>query len=76
TGRRKGERIVLATTEPATDRTALRKLAKTLGIGERVLPAEIVVLDRMPVDENGAPDRATLAEQLGAARDRSDATAA
>lgn len=76
TDRRKGERIVLATTEPAADRTALRKLAKTLGIGERVLPAEIVVLDRMPVDENGAPDRASLAAQLGTARDRSDATAA
>ncbi len=53
---RKGERIVLITTEPQADRAALRKHAKALGYSELALPALIVTADEIPVMGTGKTD--------------------
>jgi acyl-[acyl-carrier-protein]-phospholipid O-acyltransferase/long-chain-fatty-acid--[acyl-carrier-protein] ligase len=51
--RRRGERIVLVTTEPEIDKAALRRQAKVLGLSERALPAEIVFVEKMPTGQSG-----------------------
>jgi acyl-[acyl-carrier-protein]-phospholipid O-acyltransferase / long-chain-fatty-acid--[acyl-carrier-protein] ligase len=63
---RKGERIVLLTTEADADRTALRRRAKAFGIGEIALPSDIVYLEAIPVDDTGRIDL-TEAERLAEA---------
>lgn len=72
--RRKGQRIVLLTTQDSPDRSALKKLARSLGLGDLLLPTDIVQVDAMPVDAEGAIDevraREIALETAGRARTR------
>ena len=53
---RKGQRVVLAIANPAATLDALRRHARSAGIAEIQLPAEIRVLPEIPVMASGKPD--------------------
>jgi len=53
---RKGERIVLATTDPTLDRAALLEAARRRGRPELVVPAEVVRVGELPLLGSGKTD--------------------
>ncbi len=53
---RKGERLVLLTTDAKCKREDLQKLAKAKGLSELMLPAEIMVVPAIPLLGSGKPD--------------------
>ena len=67
---RKGERLVLLTTDTKCTRAAFQQFAKSRGATELMVPSEILVLDKIPLLGSGKPDfvAATklVAEQLAA----------
>lgn len=65
---RRGERIVLLTTQSDAQKAPLKKLARALGLGDILLPADIVHVDSLPEAER-AREIATAA----AGRSRSQA---
>ncbi|MBR0798772.1 acyl-[ACP]--phospholipid O-acyltransferase [Bradyrhizobium jicamae] len=75
---RKGERIVLLTTQKDADRAAMQRQAKSVGASELAVPADIRVVDKVPLLGTGKTDYVgatalakelaeQLAEQLAAA---------
>jgi acyl-[acyl-carrier-protein]-phospholipid O-acyltransferase / long-chain-fatty-acid--[acyl-carrier-protein] ligase len=64
---RRGERLVLVTEKQGATRAALQAHAKTGGAADLMVPAEVVVVDRLPLLGSGKPDLVTVA-QLVAAR--------
>lgn len=74
--RRKGERLVLLTTQADADKAAMKKLARALGIGEVLLPAEIVQIGALPTDDAGQWDEARAREMAVEASARSRSRAA
>ena len=65
---RKGEELVLFTTQAGADPHALQAWAQDQGVAELSLPKEICVVDAIPVLGTGKPDYVTLNDQ---ASDRS-----
>ncbi len=63
---RKGERVVLVTTAPGAERTALRGHARKVGAGDLALPAEIVHVEELPVLGTGKTDYARVAQHARA----------
>ena len=57
---RKGEELVLFTTEKAADTRALQAWARSQGVAELALPREVRVLDEIPVLGTGKPDYVTM----------------
>ncbi|WP_296714907.1 acyl-[ACP]--phospholipid O-acyltransferase [Rhodoblastus sp.] len=53
---RKGERLVLTTTEPAATRAALLAFAKTRGATELMIPADVLIVEKMPLLGSGKID--------------------
>jgi acyl-[acyl-carrier-protein]-phospholipid O-acyltransferase / long-chain-fatty-acid--[acyl-carrier-protein] ligase len=53
---RKGERLVLLTTDPKCTRAAFQQFAKSRGLTELMMPAEILVVDKIPLLGSGKPD--------------------
>jgi acyl-[acyl-carrier-protein]-phospholipid O-acyltransferase/long-chain-fatty-acid--[acyl-carrier-protein] ligase len=70
---RKGERLVLITTDPSCTRDAFSQFAKRKGASELMIPAEILVLDRIPLLGSGKPDYVAA---LAMAKDRATRRAA
>ena len=66
---RKGERLVLITTEPDATRDAVLKQAKAVGATELSAPAHIMVVDRLPLLGTGKVDYVTASSM---ARERFD----
>ena len=67
---RKGERIVLLTTERDAERSAMQHQAKAQGAPELAVPATIMVVDKVPLLGSGKTDYVTakaLAEESGGA---------
>ncbi|WP_223972175.1 AMP-binding protein, partial [Bradyrhizobium sp. RD5-C2] len=67
---RKGERIVLLTTERNADRAAMQRQAKSVGASELAVPADIRVVDKVPLLGTGKTDyvgATALAKELAAA---------
>jgi acyl-[acyl-carrier-protein]-phospholipid O-acyltransferase/long-chain-fatty-acid--[acyl-carrier-protein] ligase len=66
--RRKGEKLVLVTTERKARRDALVKHARARGAADLMVPAEILHFDKLPVLGTGKPDfmaiRAMVEEHL------------
>ena len=59
---RKGERVVLVTTDTKARREEFQRTAKAKGAAELLTPAEILVVDKLPLLGSGKPDYvATLA---------------
>ncbi|MGE0284439.1 MAG: AMP-binding protein, partial [Rhizobiaceae bacterium] len=54
--KRRGERIVLVTTEDEADASALRQHGKKSGIAELMLPSDIVMVPEIPVLGSGKTD--------------------
>ncbi|MCW8964143.1 MAG: AMP-binding protein [Gammaproteobacteria bacterium] len=57
---KKGEKLVLFTTEPAADRRTLTFGAKAQGIGELAVPKDIVHVETIPLLGTGKTDYSTL----------------
>ena len=53
---RKGERIVLVTTDQGLDRDTLLKAAREGGVGELMLPAEVLHRPELPLLGTGKTD--------------------
>jgi len=53
---RKGERIVLLTTQRNADRSAMQRQAKTVGASELAVPASVQVVDKVPLLGSGKTD--------------------
>jgi acyl-[acyl-carrier-protein]-phospholipid O-acyltransferase/long-chain-fatty-acid--[acyl-carrier-protein] ligase len=53
---RKGERLVLITQEKAATREALSRHAKLKGASELSVPAEVMIVDHVPLLGSGKPD--------------------
>jgi acyl-[acyl-carrier-protein]-phospholipid O-acyltransferase/long-chain-fatty-acid--[acyl-carrier-protein] ligase len=58
---RKGERIVLVTDEPSATREAFQRFARERGATELMMPAEVVVLGKLPVLGSGKVDHPAVA---------------
>lgn len=67
------DRIVLFTTEPEANRSALSRRWKKLGFDAAALPAAVIPLKSMPMTVNGRVDYARLAAIAGKDRDLSSA---
>jgi acyl-[acyl-carrier-protein]-phospholipid O-acyltransferase/long-chain-fatty-acid--[acyl-carrier-protein] ligase len=67
---RKGERIVLLTTQRDAERSAMQRQAKATGASELAVPADIRVVDKVPLLGSGKTDyiaATALAKELAAA---------
>ena len=67
---RKGERIVLLTTQKDAERSAMQRQAKAQGAPELAVPAAIIVVDKVPLLGSGKTDYVTaktLAEESAGA---------
>ena len=53
---RKGERLVLMTTDAALKRDALLRHARARGAAELMVPADILLVDSLPLLGSGKPD--------------------
>ena len=67
------DRIVLFTTEPDADRSALSRRWKRLGFQSGALPATVIAIKSMPTTINGRIDYARLAALAGEGNDLSSA---
>ncbi|MEM8850596.1 MAG: AMP-binding protein [Pseudomonadota bacterium] len=65
---RKGERILLALAGAAPERAALQMQARSEGLSELQLPAELIALDDIPVLASGKTDYPELTRRLTADR--------
>jgi acyl-[acyl-carrier-protein]-phospholipid O-acyltransferase/long-chain-fatty-acid--[acyl-carrier-protein] ligase len=63
---RKGERLVLMTSAPTATREAFSRHARSKGASELSVPAEIMLLDRVPLLGSGKPDYVTATEMVKA----------
>ncbi|MGY3222656.1 acyl-[acyl-carrier-protein]-phospholipid O-acyltransferase/long-chain-fatty-acid--[acyl-carrier-protein] ligase [Bradyrhizobium sp. USDA 4512] len=66
---RKGERIVLLTTQKDADRAAMQRQAKSVGASELAVPADIRVVDKVPLLGTGKTDyvgATALAKEIAA----------
>jgi acyl-[acyl-carrier-protein]-phospholipid O-acyltransferase/long-chain-fatty-acid--[acyl-carrier-protein] ligase len=70
---RKGERIVLLTTEKNADRAAMQRQAKATGASELAVPADIRVVDKVPLLGSGKTDyvaATALAKEMATSAER------
>jgi acyl-[acyl-carrier-protein]-phospholipid O-acyltransferase/long-chain-fatty-acid--[acyl-carrier-protein] ligase len=70
---RKGERIVLLTTQKDADRAAMQRQAKATGAAELAVPADIRVVDKVPLLGSGKTDyvaATALAKEMATAAER------
>jgi acyl-[acyl-carrier-protein]-phospholipid O-acyltransferase/long-chain-fatty-acid--[acyl-carrier-protein] ligase len=70
---RKGERIVLLTTEKSAGRSAMQGHAKAIGASELAVPATILVVDKVPLLGSGKTDYVTttaMARELASPPER------
>ncbi|MFN0218636.1 MAG: acyl-[ACP]--phospholipid O-acyltransferase [Hyphomicrobium sp.] len=72
---RKGERLALLTTDPGCTREAFSQFAKRKGANELMVPADILVVDKIPLLGSGKPDY-VAALQIAKARSSAKSAAA
>jgi acyl-[acyl-carrier-protein]-phospholipid O-acyltransferase/long-chain-fatty-acid--[acyl-carrier-protein] ligase len=68
---RKGERIVLLTTQKDADRTAMQRQAKAAGASELAVPAVVQIVDKVPLLGTGKTDyvaASAMAKEFAAPR--------
>jgi acyl-[acyl-carrier-protein]-phospholipid O-acyltransferase/long-chain-fatty-acid--[acyl-carrier-protein] ligase len=59
---RKGERLILVTTQKDAARDALIREAKNKGASEMMIPSEVIVVDKLPLLGTGKADYPAIAE--------------
>ncbi len=59
---RKGERVVLVTTQKNATRAAFQTFAKSKGASELMVPADIIVMEHLPILGSGKIDNVGLAK--------------
>jgi acyl-[acyl-carrier-protein]-phospholipid O-acyltransferase / long-chain-fatty-acid--[acyl-carrier-protein] ligase len=59
---RKGERLVLLTAQPGAMREPLMRHAKAKGASELMVPADVVIVDKIPMLGSGKPDYVAATE--------------
>lgn len=59
---KKGEKIVLMTTQETADRNAFQRFAKAQGATELMIPAEIAIVKAVPLLGSGKPDYRAVAD--------------
>ncbi|HVG52621.1 MAG TPA: acyl-[ACP]--phospholipid O-acyltransferase, partial [Xanthobacteraceae bacterium] len=57
---RRGERVVLVTTQKDATRAAFQAFAKSKGASDLMVPADIIVLDKLPILGSGKVDNVSL----------------
>ncbi len=57
---RKGERLILVTTRPDARRADLQGFARARGASEMMVPAEVLILDKLPLMGSGKIDNIAL----------------
>ena len=57
---RKGERVVLVTTQKDATRAAFQAFAKSKGASDLMVPADVIVVDKLPVLGSGKVDNVAL----------------
>ena len=62
--RKRGERVILATTKPGATRAEVQVWMKTKGASEFMHPSSVVVLDAIPVLGSGKTNYVALAKAL------------
>jgi acyl-[acyl-carrier-protein]-phospholipid O-acyltransferase / long-chain-fatty-acid--[acyl-carrier-protein] ligase len=62
---RRGERLVLVTEQKAATRTAFQAHARTKGASDLMVPADIIVVDKLPRLGSGKPDLTAVARLVG-----------
>jgi acyl-[acyl-carrier-protein]-phospholipid O-acyltransferase/long-chain-fatty-acid--[acyl-carrier-protein] ligase len=70
---RKGERIVLLTTQKDADRAAMQRQAKATGASELAVPADVSIVDKVPLLGSGKTDyvaATSLAKEMAAGAER------
>ena len=65
---RKGERLVLVTSDASATRARFQELARAGGASDLMVPAEVLVVDRVPVLGSGKPDYVAAAELVAEKR--------
>ena len=65
---KKGERLIMATTRPGATRAEAQAWMKIKGATELMTPAEVMVIDEIPLLGSGKTDYVKLAEILRARR--------
>ena len=70
---RKGERLVLVTDKHGATRSDFQAYARSKHASELMMPAEIIVLDKMPLLGSGKVDQLAVAEIRAASRPRRSA---
>ena len=61
---RKGERLILVTTQKNAARSDYIQFARTRGLSELAIPAEIVTVDKLPLLGSGKVDNLTLTKMV------------
>jgi acyl-[acyl-carrier-protein]-phospholipid O-acyltransferase/long-chain-fatty-acid--[acyl-carrier-protein] ligase len=62
---RKGERLILVTTQKDAARDALIREAKNKGASEMMIPAEVIVVDKLPLLATGKADYPAIVDLAG-----------
>ncbi len=61
---RKGEQLVLSTTQPTAERKQIAEYAQQQGIAEIMVPRQILIVDKIPVLGTGKTDYVSLQQQV------------
>ena len=61
---RKGERLILVTTDSAATRDQISRAAKAKGMSELAVPSEILLLDKIPILGSGKADFVTINQMV------------
>ncbi|HVH78997.1 MAG TPA: hypothetical protein VM782_06390, partial [Stellaceae bacterium] len=57
---RRGERLVLVTEKQSATRTAFQNYARTQGASDLMVPAEVMIVDKLPLLGSGKVDLAGI----------------
>jgi acyl-[acyl-carrier-protein]-phospholipid O-acyltransferase/long-chain-fatty-acid--[acyl-carrier-protein] ligase len=63
---RRGERLVLVTEHKGAARAAFQAYARTKGASDLMVPADVIIVDKLPLLGSGKPDFPAAARHVAA----------